>query len=198
LHVECLVKDSNLWDLLRALELHKAGNVEVRPVAPPLSEQPLALPPPAGAHGGVQATVRAALRLKQPIKLAELARSLGIKRSSASSALHAMMKQGLVKNPSIGVYVRVKPDQRAKPAVEDKPTAHDEKIDKIGKGAGRVVRAVLRQHNGALVATAKILAAVKDHKLAPTTLPYVLQQMRDRGVIVMVKRGQYRLAGGNA
>ena len=57
--------------------------------------------------------------------------------------------------------------------------------------------AVLRQHNGA-VATAKILDAIKNHKLAPTTLPYVLQQMRERGVIVMVKRGQYRLAGGNA
>lgn len=44
MHVSCLVRDGNLWELLRSLEEHKVGNVEVRPVAPQL----LALPAPDG------------------------------------------------------------------------------------------------------------------------------------------------------
>ncbi len=111
LHVSCLVRDGHIYELLRALEMHKAGNVEVRPVAP--REEQLALPAPTRAHSyttGVAWKVRAAMELKKQIRVTDLARELGMKPPSVLSAVTKMIQKGLAKRIAYGVYMRVKPD----------------------------------------------------------------------------------------
>lgn len=110
LHVSCLVRDGHLWELLRALEEHKVGNVEVRPVAPAT----LALPPPErkgkAKYGTVLTLVRAAMPMKEPMRVPQLARQLGVKHQSTHSAIHRLVQDGLVKRTALGLYTRVKPD----------------------------------------------------------------------------------------
>ncbi len=112
MHVSCLVRDSLLWELLRALEEHKVGNVEVRPVAPPL----LALPAPGRKikgkvqMGSVLAAVRDAMQLKEPIRVPQLARQLNAKKQSVTSAVNRLTELGLVKRTGFGQYTRIKPD----------------------------------------------------------------------------------------
>jgi hypothetical protein len=116
LHVSCVVRQPMLWDLLRMLEAHKVGNVEVRPVAPML-----ALPAPgksAKANGSranatVQPKVRAAMAMKQKRRVPEIAREIGEKNQSVYSAVALLVTQGFVKKVGFGTYMRVKPDQMA-------------------------------------------------------------------------------------
>jgi hypothetical protein len=119
LHVSCMVHERGLWELLRAMELHKVGNVQVRPVMPLL-----ALPPPSGsngkrkrspAFGKVQPAVRAAMQLKQKRRVPELAKAIGAKPQSTYSAVAILIKQGVVKRVSPGLYMRTKPDPVAQP-----------------------------------------------------------------------------------
>jgi Winged helix DNA-binding domain len=113
LHVSCIVRDSHVYDLLRALEASKVGNVEVRPVTPML-----ALPAPDGKgkrggrvpHGAVLTVVRAAMQLKEPVRARQLARALNIKSQSVVSAIARLTNLGLVKRTGHGLYTRVKPD----------------------------------------------------------------------------------------
>jgi hypothetical protein len=117
LHVSCIVHERGLWELLRAMELHKVGNVQVRPVMPLL-----ALPAPGNgkrkrtpAYGNVQPAVRAAMRLKEKRRVPELAKEIGAKAQSTYSAIGILIKQGVVKRVSPGLYMRTKPDPVAQP-----------------------------------------------------------------------------------
>jgi hypothetical protein len=114
LHVSCLVRDNGLWELLRALEAHKVGNVEVRPVAP--REERLALPAPGqpkrnrAPQGTVKKKVQEVMVLKQKLRLCDITRAAAINQHSAYSAIAALMEEGVVKRVSIGTYMRTKPD----------------------------------------------------------------------------------------
>jgi hypothetical protein len=114
LHVSCIVRQPMLWDLLRVLEGHKVGNVEVRPVAPVL-----ALPAPDKAkrqangkkkQGVVQPKVRAAMAIKQERSAADIAKEIGEKKQSVHSAIAVMITQGVAKRVGYGTYMRTKPD----------------------------------------------------------------------------------------
>src|SRR5262245_13393355 len=103
LHVSCIVRASPaVYDLLIALEAHKVGNVEVRPVKPMLM-----LPPPAGQeqttrkrgkvskHGAVLGKVRKAMKIREPIKPTPLSKELGVKAQSVHSAITNLVRHGL-------------------------------------------------------------------------------------------------------
>ena len=116
LHVSCIVRASGeVWDLLRALEAHKVGNVEVRPVAP--REELLALPAPnkhkkkRAAIGEVQSRVRQVMILKQKMRLRDIVQAAaGPNSHSVYSALTALIEEGTVKKVGVGCYMRVRPD----------------------------------------------------------------------------------------
>jgi predicted Rossmann fold nucleotide-binding protein DprA/Smf involved in DNA uptake len=116
IHVSCVVRDTHVYDLLRALEAHKAGNVEVRPVTPHGNSEQLLLPPPIkrresyAPHSSVTAKVGAAMALKQKRRVPEIAEETGAKPQSVYSAIGTLMRKGLVKRVETGVYMRIKPD----------------------------------------------------------------------------------------
>lgn len=103
IHVSCVVRESNVWELLRALEEHKAGNVEVRPVAPKL----LALPAP---RRSVRHLVHAAMPMKEKRRVRDVIQETGAKKQSVYTALCKMVQSGLAKRVDVGLYMRVKPD----------------------------------------------------------------------------------------
>lgn len=120
LHVSCIVRQVGIYDLLRALELHKVGNVEVRPVA-----SMLALPAPNGQegrrrktgskgnrwHAVVRTKVAAAMALKQKHRPADLAREIGENPKSVYSSLAALAKKGEIKK--VGMYwMRIREQQQ--------------------------------------------------------------------------------------
>jgi hypothetical protein len=118
LHVSCIVRQTGVYDLLRTLELHKVGNVEVRPVA-----QMLALPAPNGngarrATKGnrwkaiVQPKVAAAMPMRQKLRPSEIAKQTGENPKSVYSALRKLVDLGLVKKVG-SQFMRVKQDAEA-------------------------------------------------------------------------------------
>jgi hypothetical protein len=121
LHVSCIVRQTGVYDLLRALEIHKVGNVEVRPVA-----QMLALPAPDGSNGAhprkkkskprgnrwkavVRLKVAAALPLREKRRPSEIAKQTDENPKSVYSALRRLVDIGIVKKVG-SEFMRVKPD----------------------------------------------------------------------------------------
>jgi hypothetical protein len=116
LHVSCIVRQTGVYDLLRALELHKVGNVEVRPVA-----QMLALSAPNGSNGArrptkgnrwnaiVRPKVAAAMPMRQKLRPSEIAKQIGENPKSVYSALSRLVELGTVKKVG-SEFMRVKPD----------------------------------------------------------------------------------------
>jgi hypothetical protein len=101
LHVSCLVKEGHIYDLLAALEQHKVGNVEVRPVVPPL----LALPPPSPpSHGKNKQAILAAIAPGATVRAVELGAKVGITTKQAASTLHNLMLAGVVRRVGFGKY----------------------------------------------------------------------------------------------
>jgi predicted Rossmann fold nucleotide-binding protein DprA/Smf involved in DNA uptake len=106
LHVSCIVRPGGLYDLLRSLEVHKVGNVEVRPVAPVL-----ALPPPEKKRrrkDRVKQKVLAAMPLKEIRTTRQLVAETDANPKSIYSALFYLVKTGIVKHVGTGQYTRVK------------------------------------------------------------------------------------------
>jgi hypothetical protein len=114
LHVGCIVKQANVYDLLRALEAHRVGNVEVRAVAPPLL-----LPPPNKQRKqgklrkqrrgkGIRPAVAAAMPIKEKRRVKEIAEQINANVKSVYSAISHLILIGVVKRTAPGVFVRVK------------------------------------------------------------------------------------------
>jgi hypothetical protein len=99
LHVSCIVKQPFIWDLLRVLEMHKVGNVEVRPVAPLL-----ALPAP--EHNTIRARTLAAMPLDETITPAYVTEKTGISVKQAGTTLWLLKRDGIIRRVSFGKYRR--------------------------------------------------------------------------------------------
>lgn len=131
LHVTCIVRQQNLYDLLHALEEHKVGNVGVRAVSRILngaSEEPTLPSKPLNRKlnfksktvttksgltrkTGVRLRVREAMEMNVPFRYWELAHKLKINQKSMASAMHSFMKEGIVRKVEPGVYMRIKEDE---------------------------------------------------------------------------------------
>ena len=114
-HVSCQVEQAQLYSLLRSIEAHKAGNVEVRGVM---------LNPEESLDGFVDTKVNGyrarkskldlrprmieAMPIGERINMSELSKKLNAKRTSIYSALSAMMERKIVKRIKAGIYTRVK------------------------------------------------------------------------------------------
>lgn len=129
LHVTCIVRQQNLYDLLHALEEHKVGNVGVRAVSRILngaSEEPSPPKPPNRKlnfksktvktkdgfvrRTGLRIKIRAAMKLNEPFRYWELADQLKVNPKSMASAMNFFMKEGTVRRVEPGVYMRIKED----------------------------------------------------------------------------------------
>ena len=130
LHISFLVEDRGaLWPLLRALEAHRAGNVEVRPVSGPGTDAALEAPPQSLAlaapdiphikaalvqpgfrrHGGGRPNTRNvvlnAMKPGKSYRPPEVAQACGLTYKQVTNALYNLAKAGELHRPSIGVYI---------------------------------------------------------------------------------------------
>lgn len=103
LHVSCIVRDTTLYDLLRAIEPYRAANLEVRAVA----QAPLALPAPSKIdHGRLNEAILAVTPPGRKFKVHEIARELNANKNSVYSQISRDINKHLVKRLSYGLYVR--------------------------------------------------------------------------------------------
>lgn len=115
LHVTCMVKQHQLYDFLRALEVHKVGNVEVRPVAmtnghaePEEPREPTIKTTKSGRAIGTRGIVERAMVKDIPYHPSELHELTGVKRQSIQTALGYFVEQGIVKKVAPATYMKTK------------------------------------------------------------------------------------------
>jgi hypothetical protein len=126
--VSCQIPQNRVYDLLRALEAAKVGNVEVRPVVAYVEKvrevvDPASLPslklngkkrPRRRKINGhldvhtIRYRVTQAMTMGREVGMKELAMELGENIKSVGSAIYKLVQLGLVKNVGNGRYTRVK------------------------------------------------------------------------------------------
>jgi hypothetical protein len=129
-HVAAIVEAARLYPLLRALELARAYNVEVRAVVdggkPGDEAEAPATAPPRRKRGNAapQAREKILHELAQAgaggLPVARLIDATGVSRPSVYAGAHALLKAGQIERPAPGVY-RLKPNGPGGLPHDDRP-----------------------------------------------------------------------------
>jgi hypothetical protein len=99
-YVSCHVKEPNLYALLMSLEAAKVGNVEVRPIPPPM----LALPAPLPVVRGEKRQRAVAALAQGPKNAAEISVAAGSSHAAARQLLAQLVTIKVARRVKLGVY----------------------------------------------------------------------------------------------